>query len=84
MVLNVSLALSRRFEKKKEDRLGAKGHEEVLNHKWFADIDLAELEKGKLPSRYAPASEILISTEKSGECFSMEPTAEERHVVDKR
>jgi serum/glucocorticoid-regulated kinase 2 len=44
----------RLLDKNKKTRLGANGVEEVLAHKWFADINMDMLLKKQIPSPYTP------------------------------
>ena len=45
----------RLLDKSRKTRLGAKGVDEILSHKWFADLNMEKLLKKELPPPYKPA-----------------------------
>lgn len=45
----------RLLDKSRKTRLGAKGVEEILSHKWFSDLNMEKLLAKELPPAYKPA-----------------------------
>jgi serum/glucocorticoid-regulated kinase 2 len=43
------------LDKSRKTRLGAKGVDEILSHKWFSDLNMEKLLKKELPPAYKPA-----------------------------
>lgn len=43
------------LDKSRKTRLGANGVDEILAHKWFADLDMDKLMKKELTPPYKPA-----------------------------
>jgi len=47
--------ISRLLDKEPDKRLGANGYQEVMNHKWFGDMDFDALLKKELEAPYIPS-----------------------------
>lgn len=52
---NAQDLILRLLDKSRKTRLGANGVEEILAHKWFADINMGKLLSKEIPSPYKPA-----------------------------